>query len=199
MPKPVVILDLDDTISPFAQPFLDWYQEKYNHKLPKPKPHYSFTEAFGNPAEGNWVDIIDDYHASAPFDDIKPKKDAIEVLSRLADKFTFHIITSRPNVHREVTEEYIKEYLADYVSQLHMPTETNILANQTNKAELAESLNAVALVDDGVHNINDLEGYDIKPILYKPKHHHWGNMDVSDKATIVEDWDGVEEEQLKLL
>jgi len=200
MSKPVIIIDLDDTVVPFATPFIDWYEAKHNHKLGNPQRiSYIFDEMFGKPKQGSWQELMDLYTQEAWSNDVEPEPEAVKSLDRLKENFDIHMLTARSMIHRKVTEEYLNKHFPDIFSELHMPTMVGGVAHRTNKGEIASELKAIAFVDDADHNISTLSGYGIKCILYKHPGHFWNGQSVPLDTTILSSWKAIEAELRKLV
>ncbi len=111
MIKPLLILDLDETLRPFIIPLLNQYNRQYrsnvklsdivNYNIHKFLPECNTREAFLSFINNNLKEI---YLDPEPYDDVQ------WTLNKLKEIFELLIVTAAP----EKSQEYIKEWIVKY-------------------------------------------------------------------------------------
>ncbi|MEK6892618.1 MAG: hypothetical protein AABX07_00260 [Nanoarchaeota archaeon] len=105
-------LDFDEVIVEFIEQILRFYHLKTGKKIEKKNFHsYDFWEVGIGATREEAIQIVDEFHDSALFDEIMPIEKAVQSVNYLLDKNEVFIITSRPISFKEKTERWIKKHL----------------------------------------------------------------------------------------
>lgn len=133
MGKPVLAVDIDDTICDYVGDFLP-FLKRNGIDLRRDELYYSLT-AMGIPKE-----LFEKFEHSGHLLDLKPVPDSQLAISQLSDLYTIDAVTSRGEHLRYDTMRWMDKYFPQ-VNNIHF---------DRNKGAVCREIHAVALVDDAI-------------------------------------------------
>ena len=108
MSKPVIAIDIDDTLAPFLTVFTEYYNEIYTPKIDLNEfISTEFTNVFGG-SKDECSKIVCDFFESQHITRIKPYNNTFEILSRLLIDFDLHVVTARHHESEEFTRQWVE-------------------------------------------------------------------------------------------
>ena len=117
--KPVIAIDIDDTLAPFLTVFTEYYNEIYTPKIDLNEfISTEFTNVFGG-SKDECSKIVYDFFESQHISKIKPYNNTFEILSRLLIDFDLHVVTARHHESEEFTRQWIDTYYPNIFTELH--------------------------------------------------------------------------------
>ena len=167
MSKPVIAIDIDDTLAPFLTVFTEYYNELYTPKIDLDVfVSTEFTNVFGG-GKDECSKIVYDFFESQHITRIKPYNNTFEILSRLLIDFDLHVVTARHHESEEFTRQWINTYYPNIFTELHFGNHygTGSGAVRT-KSEICKDINAIMLIDDNYDYIVDCLSNNIYGIFY---------------------------------
>jgi len=184
--RPLLGIDLDDTVGDFLAGFFPWGRveypaTKYDFRPPSEdetqRHSFEFEKAFG-PAPGpeyNWLDIIHRYTIDSSLETMLPADHAVVALGNLAVEYEIHIVTSRPRIAKDVTDVWLETYIPQgLITELHMPTLETANPLRTDKGKYCKSLGMVAVIDDANHNVDQVAEAGLRAISFGDAYHSYG-------------------------
>jgi phosphoglycolate phosphatase-like HAD superfamily hydrolase len=179
--KPVVFIDVDDTIADTVRHVLG----RINEGRPQP---YQFHELTLNFREGRhegkeYNQAVKALLQPKLVSAIAPYPDALEALRRLHRAgYEIHIVSARQELLHEVTARWLERHgFADFIERIH--PRPNSLKGKLFKQQLTQRIKPVALFDDTLDVALELAGsVDSVFLIDKP----WNNgSDLSLPANVI--------------
>lgn len=155
-PKPVVFVDVDDTIADTQNHVLRHINEGRKKPYEYDKLDRSFRE--GNNAGKEYDDAVKQLLRPEIMTETAPLAGALAAMERLHDAgYEAHIVSARRELLHDTTEEWlVKHGFADFVEHTHRrPTS---LKGKAFKSQLAQLVKPVALFDDTLDVALELAG-----------------------------------------
>lgn len=154
--KPRILFDQDDVLADFLGAVVEKLNKKYNKNYSIEQcTSWNLVKNFGKES----IEIINE---KGFFYNLKPKKDAIEVLKRMytSGKYDIRIVTaSMPNSYEEKLE-WIKKYMPFFKEEHFISCK--------NKSSVWGDI----LIDDAEHNLIDFSKLGISIIYDMPHNRH---------------------------
>ena len=165
--KPILAIDIDETIAQLMPSLVNFHNEKYG------EPHYhidhfhtlAFHEVWGGTPEET-TDKIEEYYLSHHFKGIEPIPDAKEYLIDLKNHFELHVVTARGHNVREETINWLNIHYNDIFEDFHFGNLYGLNGIKKKKSQLCQEINAIALVDDSFHYATDCAENGIPVVLF---------------------------------
>lgn len=103
-------VDIDEVITELMKPFLEYSnsKNKTSFKLEEIDNYHLWETKLYNSKEEAVKDMIE-FHHSEKFDDITLAEGVKEILNKVSRTHEIHFITSRPEIVKEKTNNFIKE------------------------------------------------------------------------------------------
>lgn len=144
MSKPVLLVDLDECIFPYAINYIPWLRDAHGILVDWPHPDGEHDHFDSNPWHGQLDSAFINDSATQS---IAPRLEALEATLRLAEKYTLGICTAR---YRSSHEEASLAWIAKWLPHFDFTIFTYIGFGKPGipKGVVAQELGAVALIDD---------------------------------------------------
>jgi len=156
MNKPVLAIDLDDTLGPLIQSIAEFHNEFYGTCLKiEDFISYQFVDVWGGSKEDT-ISKVSQFFESHYISQFYPFQGAYESLSRLKLDFDLHVVTARQNSIENLTREWISTYFPGIFTEIHFGnhfTQTNAITK--SKSEICTSIGAKLLIDDNIGHAVD--------------------------------------------
>jgi 5'(3')-deoxyribonucleotidase len=166
MSKKIIAIDLDEVLSPFVLPLVDWHNKVYETAYHFEQfVTYDFSEIWGGTKE-NTVLLCDKFHNSRHIDDIHPVQGAQESLNLLKQQFDLVLVTSRPSQHREYTLAWINRHLPNIFSDVVLCNHWTNVGVAIKKSEVCQKINAQYFIDDLPFYVEDVANCGIQSFLF---------------------------------
>jgi uncharacterized HAD superfamily protein len=165
-PKPVLAIDIDDVLSPFASGLINWVNRRQGSTacLPREINYYGLGELLGLDAD-RLVAELEAYLESEEYQEVHPLDEALEVLPRLQEDYTLVVVTARHIKMRDVTMMWIANHFPEVFAEVIFLGDPGYRAKM-DKAEVLRQLSGVALVDDNVEHVAAAARAGFKGILF---------------------------------
>lgn len=154
--KPVVAVDIDEVLGYFVLQLCKFHNEAYNTQLtPEAFTSYQFHEVWGGTREESDAKMrlfFESKHflEGDQGDGIPVVDGAVEVLRKHKDKLELHVVTSRQNILKEMTEVWIAQHYSDIFAKLHFGNHHSLEGEIRSKPDLCRDIDAVMIIDDNV-------------------------------------------------
>lgn len=144
MSKPILLVDLDECIFPYAINYIPWLRDAHGIIVDWPHPDGEHDHFDSNPWHGQLDSAFINDRATQ---NIAPRADALEATIQLAEKYTLGICTARyKSSHEEASLAWISKWLPHFSFTIF--TYVGFGKPGVPKGTVAKELGAVALIDD---------------------------------------------------
>jgi len=189
MEKPIIAVDIDDTLADHAETFVQWSNEKYGTNLTVEdyQDHWSLM----------WQIEHDEtearaaaFHESGAHRHFKVKLDSKEVLGRLRERYDLVIVTARRQAVIEDSMLWIREEFGDVFREVRFVPIWD-KGNTLTKAAICQELGASYLIDDLLRHCSVAAEAGLQALLFGD--YRWNRDEILPaNVTRVKDWGEVE-------
>jgi hypothetical protein len=167
--KPILAVDVDDTIAHLMTCICQFYKETY------PPPHFEvsdyhtleFNVIWGGTREEADEKVEAFYVSEHMTSGIHPIAGAREELEKLKEHFELHIVTARPHNVRQKTIDWItKHFGPDLFTDFHFGNLYGMTGVRRRKSQMCGDIGAVCLVDDSAGYALDCAGHKLPVLLF---------------------------------
>ncbi len=155
----VIAIDCDDVLLNATEFIVDTYNRLYDTKVQLVNAHTSKSNEWGA-ERGEVLRRIFDIQHSSEYKAIKPRKDAINSLARLAKEHELHLVTARPTEISDVTEAMIEQCFEGCF------TEVNHVGLDASKGEVCERIHADIMIDDNIRHLVDAYEHGVRTLVW---------------------------------
>jgi uncharacterized HAD superfamily protein len=143
-------IDLDDTLSDSRLNMIEFHNKIYgtNFKIEDIKK-YNFWENWGGTLETT-IDELEKFHKTDYAKNIRPIKDAKEILEKLKKNNELYIITARSNDLKKETEEWVEKYFPDIFSKIYFTNEYSHGGIKETKKNTCDNLDIDIFIEDNL-------------------------------------------------
>mmetsp|Transcript_21266 Transcript_21266/g.34574 ORF Transcript_21266/g.34574 Transcript_21266/m.34574 type:complete len:249 (+) Transcript_21266:4178-4924(+) len=198
--KPVIAVDLDEVLGGFVPSLCGFHNEKYGTDFVLEDFHsYRFCEVWGGTNEAAVGKVFEFFESEHFQHRLFPLNDAYLVLSGLAPRFDFVVVTSRQHVIEDATKEWLAKHFPGVFKAvlfgnhwtLEAPGPEHAHHSKRSKPDMCKDLNAKMLIDDNIGYCNGCsEKLGIPTILFG--NYGWnklkGNEKLHEKVTRASTW-----------
>lgn len=194
MKKPIIAVDVDDTLVPHFQDLIDWYNQEYGTRVEladyRSGPENIYK--WGTTDFETAIRQVTRFYDTPAFQDAKPHKQAVEVLEALSLSYDLIVVTARDTIIEEATHQLLKEHFVGLFGQVHFTAFYSLEGKARTKGEVCREAGAAYLIDDTAENCIEAVEAGCKAILFGD--YPWSNR-VELPAGVIRclDWPAVEE------
>lgn len=182
----VISVDFDDVVSTFNQSFVAFHNREFGTKI-----QFSDIQNYqlGLTYSVDETTIIKrimhfchHYH-----DELGLIEGAKEGLLLLGKTHELHIVTSRKEVLRDITEDWIERHLPGVFSGIHFTGSfgAQTISYKNAKSTVCLSLNTSILIEDALHHATDASANGVTTLLLD---NPWNQAPLPEGVIRVEDW-----------
>lgn len=196
MSKPVIALDIDDTLFDHFADIVIWYNAKYGTQLTLANNHPNGVEAL---KQWNVSSIeqavvrVHDFYNTPEFINAQPYQQALHVVPLLAERFHMVVVTARDvEVLEEFTHQWLQEYFSGLYREVHFTGQYNLNGKTRTKREVLAQIGAKYLIDDSLKNCLEAVSIGATGLLFGE--YPWNSAEEVPAGIMrVRDWHAVEE------
>ena len=189
MTKPKVAVDCDDVLIGTAPQILAHYNAAHGTNIS------DYTEIWQLMSSEKTRDNRNTYLDSEEYMDSEPVQDAIQVLTKLSERFDLHIVTGRPTFMQDITLAWLAKHLPDIFKTVIF---TDFFKDKggRSKADVCLEIAASYLIDDHAHHCTAVARVGVQAILFgdypwnKAANLPTGVTRCKDWAAVLEYFDG---------
>lgn len=156
MSRPVIALDIDDTLFDHFADIVRWYNEVYGTGLTLANNHPRDDEALREWGVGSIEEAVRRVHAfydTEEFKSARPYQEALRVLPHLAKQHDIVIVTARDSdILEEFTHQWLNEHLEGSYREVHFTGQYNLSGKNRTKKDVLLEIGAAYLIDDSLSN-----------------------------------------------
>ena len=196
--KPIIAIDIDDVLADNATGFVAYSNRKWgtNLKVTDYDEHWAMLWNTEHDLDET-MRRRDDFMASKSYRAYKPKDQAYDVLKRLAENYELRIVTSRLQVMRDDTIDWLHEHYEGIFSDdtIHLAGIWDTLTHESinmTKAEVVKIIGAKYLIDDQLKHCIGAAEIGVQALLFGD--YNWNQSSALPKGvTRLADWPELEE------
>jgi 5'(3')-deoxyribonucleotidase len=191
MSKPIIAVDIDDVLFPYASELVLRYNQVKGAQLTVGDLFsYNFIEVWGGSLEE--ANMIANSVHRQEFLHILPLIGAQPALARLAERFELHIVTSRSPAYAEKTKAWVEQHFPGVFARVDLVGNHHDGTQVRTKADHCLQIGAEYLIDDQPTYIQECATQGVRTILFGD--YAW-NRDVAVPSAAVrcKDWKAVQE------
>jgi len=159
----IIAVDLDDVLADSLTSFIEFYNKYYDKELRyEDFTAYTLNEIKRIPREEE-NKILEHFDKSEYFDNIKPMRDAVEVIEELSKKHEIIIITSRTKDKEQKTINWVNKFLKG-IKKVYF-IRKNYHEKPKTKSEICKEINANILIEDNLSYAKNCAENGIKVLL----------------------------------
>jgi 5'(3')-deoxyribonucleotidase len=150
MSKPIIAVDIDDVLAAEAAFIVAYSNKHWHHRLDIDDYQEFWEEMWGvdhDEAERRSLEL----HQPGIEGSYEPLDHAQEVLEHLSERFTLVVVTSRRELVRQETLDWLERNMGSYFSEIIFSgiwDSGNVGAHKLTKTEILQSVGAAYLIDD---------------------------------------------------
>ncbi len=187
--KPVIAVDIDEVLVPFAEGFIGFYNQVNGtaYELATTQV-YRLEEITGDTKE-YMLEMVHQYHALVERRADLPIEGAVDAINRLLMYYEVDIVTSRRYVELEFTHKWLRQNFPKVFRKVHFirgPDDGNVMT----KSEICQQIGAKVLIEDQLTYALDAAKSGIRVLLFGS--YPWNQIDVlPHNVKRVYNWDEV--------
>lgn len=148
----IIGVDLDDVLADFFSVYLMFYNEKYETNFRKEDfVRWDFPGICGITFEES-IARLSEFVKTGSNKNIIPIPNAQEMIARLAQQHTLHIITSRPLDIVEETAQWVERHFSKLFCDIHFCSMDGGMVHFRSKSSVCQEIGAKLLIDDHPEN-----------------------------------------------
>ena len=187
--KPVLAVDVDDVLTPFAINFLKRFNEQHNtnHKHEDLKSYSFIKDLYGTEDNDDVEPYITEFIHWAANNGAVIDEAAVQALRKLEDHYEIVVITSRhPDVY-ETTKSWLQKQLPSLFKEVHF---IRARGTKTSKPQICQEIGAKILVDDHPDHLKDCARYGVQGLMFGD--YFWNrDAELPTNVSRVKDWNEV--------
>lgn len=160
MGKPVIAIDIDDTLFEHFIELAAWHNARYGTELGLADNHPKGSEALLRwKAETieEAVRRVHGFYDTVEFREATPHKEALSVIERMAGKYDIAFVTARDiEVLESFTHEWLERHLKGLYREVHFTAQYSLSGQSRTKLEVCREIGASILIDDSLENCIDM-------------------------------------------
>lgn len=189
--KPVLAVDIDDVMAPFAPAFLERYNQQHGttHKNEDFPYYYFVKDLYGLSDDDDAEQYVTEFIEWATSHNMPLNGEAVAGIRKLEEHYDLYVITSRhPDVY-EITKKWLQSQLPDVFKDVHF---IRARSEKTTKAQICQEIGAKLLVEDHPDHLQDCAKYGVRGLLFGD--YPWNrNTELPESVQRVKDWNEVVE------
>uniref|UniRef100_A0A2P2PKF9 Uncharacterized protein MANES_16G088800 n=1 Tax=Rhizophora mucronata TaxID=61149 RepID=A0A2P2PKF9_RHIMU len=197
--KVMVAVDVDEVLGSFVSALNRFIADRYSLNHSVSEYHvYEFFKIWNCSRDEADIRVHEFFKTPYFKRGIHPIPGALKVLRRLSRLCKLSVVTSRQNVIKDHTIEWIGEHYPGVFEEIHFGNHFALDGESRTKSEICRSLGAKVLIDDNPRYAIECAEVGIKVLLFDFENSYpWSKTDSVDQhplVTRVHDWEQVEQQ-----
>ncbi len=181
----VIGFDLDDILLNFNDTLRAYYNTVYKtHFEREHMISFHLDKLWGLPMEETAERVLQFYNHESHLNAL-PVEGSMEGIEKLAKNHTLFLITAKPELLREKTEEWLTKYFPGMFAGVHFTNHFIGDTGKRKKSEVCLELGIEVFVEDALHNAQDVADAGIPVLLFDTP---WNQAEVLPPITRVFSW-----------
>lgn len=157
MSKPILAIDLDDTLKEFMKGFLAYHQRVHGFSKPfEEMTDFTFWPLLKIPDREEAIRRVTDFYSSPEGCKSPALPHSQEILTRLQQKYDFIVVTSRSEDARTQTTDWVERNFSGLFRDIYFTNNWSMGSHPSQrKANLCKRIGACALIDDSPEYVGE--------------------------------------------
>lgn len=165
--KPVLAVDLDDTLAGFVKSLVTFHNEAYGSELKiEDFKSYDFWEVWGGTEEEATAKMSKFFESDHFKVALKPLPAAKRTLKQLQKQFDLQVVTSRQHFLEEASTNWLNEHFPSFFSSIRFGNHYGTEGEKRSKADLCKEIGAIGLIDDSFRYAKQVAEEGIPCVLF---------------------------------
>lgn len=193
--RKVIAVDIDDVLSKSAAGFTTYSNAKWKHNLTE-EDYLEDWATVWRVSDEEMIRRANHIHDSGVFASYGCFEEALDVLTRLRERYVLAVVTSRRVVVKNITDEWLKRHFRGVFSEVHYAGIWDTDEHPTHqlhmtKVGLCREIGADYLIDDQVKHSVAVAEAGVEALLFGD--YKWNAVEqLPPRVTRVADWQAVE-------
>lgn len=158
-------VDMDEVLVEHMEAFLDYHNYNYGTKLEKKDMFsYSLNKVIGGSDQETRKKLLH-FFESDFFHNMKMVSGARTAIAQLAKEHQLSVVTARPLVIREQTEQFITHKFPSLFSSVNLTNQWHGVGEKRNKSEVCKEKKISIMIDDSLKHALDCASQGIYVLL----------------------------------
>lgn len=161
--KLIIGCDIDDTLTPWTQSFLEHHNKKYGTKHEvEHMTKFGLSEFLGLPREETRKRMFQ--FAKSELSNLVPYEEALRGIDFIhREGHELYAISSRGDIFQDVTENWMRKHFQNKFSGIYLTNEASPTGPKKSKAEVMGMFNIDVHIDDNLENAKKIteRGYSV--------------------------------------
>ncbi|MEI6533078.1 MAG: hypothetical protein WCO06_04520 [Candidatus Roizmanbacteria bacterium] len=162
----IIALDLDDVLAQLGKDIHTYHNELYGtHASFETQTDYSFSTNW-NCTEEEVIKRIYDFYATDRMLSLEPVEGSIHAITPMSKQYELHIVTARPELTRNITEQWVKKHFGSCITHIHMTGQCSLDQSiKKTKSQICKEIRAELLIDDHIDYVMECTRNNVKTLL----------------------------------
>ncbi|CAJ1975701.1 unnamed protein product [Sphenostylis stenocarpa] len=201
--KLVVAVDVDEVLGNFVSALNEFIADRYSSNHSVSEYHvYEFFKIWNCSRDEANTRVHEFFETSYFKSGIQPIPGALTSLQKLSRFCNLSVVTSRQNVIKDHTIEWIEKHFSGLFQDIHFGNHFALDGESRPKSEICRSLNAKVLIDDNPRYAIECAEAGIGVLLFNYENSYpWSKTDFVDQHPLVikvKNWEEVEQQLMPL-
>lgn len=162
----IIGIDIDEVLANQLDSLIKFYHETSGKLVRREDFHTQYWPDVLNLSLQEAQKLDHDFKSSTHFDNIEPIENAIESVNKLIKNNKIIIITSRPVIFKEKTDNWLRKHFKDLPMQIIHSADYQNLNKTMNKAQICKNLGIKLMIEDQDRYALECAEEEIKVILF---------------------------------
>ncbi|MEK6905956.1 MAG: hypothetical protein AABX24_06145 [Nanoarchaeota archaeon] len=158
-------VDIDEVLAELMDSYFQYHNQKYNTNVQKKDMFsYSFSDVFGGTEEENRLKVLD-FFKSEQFHNLKLVNGALDTIKQLAQEHRLCVITARPHVIRQETEQWLQRHFPNCFQSINLTNQWHGVGEKQLKSSIGKKQKIDLMIDDSLSHAMDCASQGIYVLL----------------------------------
>lgn len=158
-------VDIDEVLAELTEAFLEYHNDIYGTSFKKKDMFsYSYHKVIGGTEEEMRQKVLEFFNTEF-FHNLKTVSGAKKAIALLAKKHQLSVITARPHVIRQQTEQLIARHFPKHFSSITLTNQWHGEGQRSFKSEVCKKKNISIMIEDSLHHAKDCAAQGIYVLL----------------------------------
>ena len=176
MKKPIIAVDIDDTLFPHFGDLISWYNANFGTSLTEYDNHPTDPENWGTDDVTVAIKRVQQFFRTEEFKNAKPFDNVQRVLSRLSERYELIVITARDDMIEQTTHKWLRSHFKDVFHEVHFTNNFSLHGKKRAKADIMKGLGVAYLIDDSLEHCSAAAQGGVEAILFG--NYDWNQADL---------------------
>lgn len=159
-------LDLDSVLADIMPSLLGFHNRKYKTKTKLSDHKDYFLGGIWDCDEQEVIRRVHEYYFSPEFENLPLIEGAKEGVEKLSKNHSLHVVTSRPHIIQEISEEWLSRHFKNQITSIHHTNQVSKKGEaKKKKSEICQEIGVEIFVEDHAEYASDIASVGVKVYL----------------------------------